>query len=459
MIGSMSLQEVQEEAGGLITGGDAGFCDVSIDTRTLKANELFIAVKGPNFNGNDFIPTAVEKKACAIVASMEANELVAIDIPVMTVNDARQVLGKIGAMNRNRSSACIIALTGSQGKTSVKEMTAKILGECGEVIMTQGNLNNDLGVPLSLIKIEQQHEFAVIELGANGPHEISYSAGLTRPQIGHITNIAGTHLEGFGDLAGVAKAKSEIWQKIEAGGTAVINLDDHFTEQFINEIQALGRHLVSVSGNGNTSADYFADQIELQELQGVSFRLNSSKGTVNINLQVSGKHNVCNAMAAAAMAMTAGAELAQVKAGLEKFASVKGRMCVVSGQKNSTLIDDTYNASPSSFHAAIDVLALSQGTRIVVMGDMGELGRDADVAHQEIGSYAKRKGIEIFIGVGELSKLAVSAFGEDGISLNDRERFAETIQPLLGDAVTVLIKGSRSQGMEKLLNQIQVEKV
>ncbi|MBT6043462.1 MAG: UDP-N-acetylmuramoyl-tripeptide--D-alanyl-D-alanine ligase [Gammaproteobacteria bacterium] len=459
MIGLMNLQEVQEEAGGLITGGDAVFCDVSIDTRTLKPNELFIAVKGPNFNGNDFIPTAVEKKACGIVAGMEANELVAIDIPVMTVNDTRQVLGKIGAMNRNRSKACVIALTGSQGKTSVKEMTAKILGECGEVIMTQGNLNNDLGVPLSLIKIEEQHEFAVIELGANGPNEIAYSAGLTRPKIGHITNIAGTHLEGFGDLAGVAKAKSEIWQKIEAGGTAVINLDDHFAEQFINEIHSLGKHLVSVSGNGNSSADYFADQIDLQEFQGVSFRLNSSKGAVNINLQVSGKHNVCNAMAAAAMAITAGAELAQVKAGLEKFAAVKGRMSVVPGQKNSILIDDTYNASPSSFHAAIDVLALSQGTRIVVMGDMGELGKDADLAHQEIGSYAKQKGIEVFIGVGELSKLAVSAFGEGGIGLTDRERFAETIHPLLGDAVTVLIKGSRSQGMEKLLNQIQAEKV
>jgi UDP-N-acetylmuramoyl-tripeptide--D-alanyl-D-alanine ligase len=375
------------------------------------------------------------------------------------VADTRQVLGKIGAMNRDRSNACVIALTGSQGKTSVKEMTAKILTQCGAVIMTQGNLNNDLGVPLSLLKIEEQHEFAVIELGANGPNEIAYSAGLTRPRIGHITNIAGTHLEGFGDLAGVAKAKSEIWQKIEAGGTAVVNLDDHFAEQFINDINSLDKQIVSVSGEGNTAADYFADQIALHEFKGVSFRLNSLKGTVNINLQVSGKHNVCNAVAAAAMAMTAGAELAQVKAGLEEFASVKGRMCVVPGQKNSTLIDDTYNASPSSFHAAIDVLALSKGTRIVVMGDMGELGKDAEAAHQEIGSYAKQKGIEIFIGMGELSRLAVSSFGEDGIFLNERERFAEIIEPLLDDTVTVLIKGSRSQGMEKLLSQIQADSV
>lgn len=459
MIGSMSLQEVQSHTGGVVTGGDAEFCAVSIDTRTINAGELFIALSGPNFNGNEFVSLAGEKNACGVIAG----EQVQSNLPVLTVEDTRQALGKIGAMNRDRSKACVIALTGSQGKTSVKEMTAKILAHCGEVIMTQGNLNNDLGVPLSLLKIEEGHEFAVIELGANGPNEIAYTAALTRPRIGHITNIAGTHLEGFGDLNGVARAKSEIWQGIEAGGTAVINLDDSFADQFISDIKTLDKNIVKVSGEGNTAADFFADQINLRDYQGVSFRLNcslnSSKGSININLKVSGKHSVCNALAAAAMAMTAGAELEHVKAGLESFSSVKGRMSVVPGLNNSTLIDDTYNASPSSFHAAIDVLALSRGIRIVVMGDMGELGSESESAHREVGEYARQQGIEHFIGLGELSRLAVEGFGEDGVFIGERERFAETIKPLLSKTVTVLIKGSRSQGMEKLLAVIQEDKV
>lgn len=454
MIGTMSLQQVQALTGGEMSGHDAVFTAVSIDTRTLQDNELFIALKGPNFNGNSFIAAAEDKGACAAIVT----EAVDTTLPTLTVQDSRIALGKMGALNRDRSSACVIALTGSQGKTSVKEMTASILAECGEVIMTRGNLNNDLGVPLSLLKIEEKHEFAVIEMGANGPGEIAYSVGLTRPQIGHITNIAGTHLEGFGSLEGVARAKSEIWQGIREGGTAVVNLDDDFASQFIAQIarQPGNRQIVTVSAKGNSDADLYAENVNLDGTRSARFTLRSPIGKTPVSLQVAGLHNIGNALAAAAMAIAAGAQMPQVKAGLEKFTSVKGRMCILEGEREATIIDDTYNASPSSFKAAIDVLVLCDGDTIVVMGDMGELGDEAESGHREVGSYAREKGVTHFIATGDLSRLAVEAYGDEGIFLADKDGFAETIRPLLGPGVTVLVKGSRSQGMEKLVQQIVV---
>jgi UDP-N-acetylmuramoyl-tripeptide--D-alanyl-D-alanine ligase len=451
----MRLLEIQEVTGGILSGGDAEFSAVSIDTRTLQENDLFIAIKGLNFNGNAFVGKAEEQHACGAIVS----EGVVCGIPTLHVEDSRNALGRIGALNRDRTTACVIALTGSQGKTTVKEMTASILGGCGEVIMTRGNLNNDLGVPLSLLKIEARHEFAVIEMGANGPGEIAYSVSLTRPQIGHITNIAGTHLEGFGDLAGVARAKSEIWQGIQEGGTAVVNLDDEFADQFIEQLeqQAGRRRILTVSARGNTTADVYATDVQLDAVRGAGFTLNADAGTIAVTLRVPGMHNVGNALAAATMAMAAGAGLEAVRTGLEIFTPVKGRMCIVKGVKDSTVIDDSYNASPSSFKAAIDVLALNAGTTIVVMGDMGELGSDAERGHREIGSYARAHGVDHFIAVGKLSRLAVEAYGDGGIFLEDRGQFIDTILPLLNASITVLVKGSRSQGMEKLVKQIQAE--
>ena len=464
----MNLQEVQTATGGSLSGGDVEFRAVSIDTRTLNEGDLFIAISGPNFDGNDFIATATEQNACGAIASHEVND----GLPVLTVADTRKALGVIGALNRTRTTACVIALTGSQGKTTVKEMTADILSECGNVMLTQGNLNNELGVPLSLARIEAEHEFAVIELGANGPGEIAYTAGLTRPRIGHITNIAETHLEGFGDLDGVANAKAEIWQSIEAGGIAVVNLDDEYADQFIDQIGQLGsgRKVVTVSGTGIMAADYQATEICLDSLSGSSFKLSSPAGEVVITLQVAGSHNVSNALAAGAMAMSAGASLAHVKAGLEKFLPVKGRMCVMPGVAGCTVVDDSYNASPASFRAAIDVLSSTStttdslshspahlpfnGRTVVVMGDMGELGNAAESAHREIGEYARKQSINHFIAVGDLSRLAVEAFGEGGIFLQERSRFVDVIKPMLTKTTTVLVKGSRSQGMEQLVQQI-----
>ena len=453
MIGSMSLEEIRAVSGGSLSGMDAVFTSVSIDTRTLEPGDLFIALTGPNFNGNDYVGVAEQKQAVAAIVT----EDVASGLPALKVKDARKTLGVIGSLNRSRSTARIIAMTGSQGKTTVKGMTAAILANCTDVFMTQGNLNNDLGVPLSLASIEAQHEFAVIELGANGPGEIAYTAGLTRPDIAHITNIAGTHLEGFGSLDGVASAKSEIWQGIVENGTAVINIDDSFADQFIDQISRdpVRKHIVTVSGSGKQNADFYAGDANLEDFRCSNFTLVSPIGEVRVSLKVAGRHNINNAVAAAAMAISAGAGLSEVKSGLESFVPVKGRMCVLGGLKGAVVIDDTYNASPSSFHAAIDVLEITAGTTIVVMGDMGELGDEAKQLHSEVGLYARNKGVDHLIAVGELSGLAAESFGENAITLSDRESFLDTIQPLLDQSVTVLVKGSRSQGMEDLVRQIQ----
>ena len=445
----MRLQELQELTGGQLFGADAAFNAVSIDSRSLQADELFIAISGENFNGNNFVGAAAEKQAAAAITTEKTD----VDLPVLQVKDSRLALGKLGAHNRELSKAKIIALTGSQGKTTVKEMTASILACCGEVLKTQGNLNNDLGVPLTLIRLEAGHEFGVIEMGANAPGEISYSSALTKPDVAHITNIAPTHLEGFGDLDGVARAKGEIWENLNEGGIAVINLDDAYGGQWLERLN--GMNVVSVSALGKANADFTISDLQFDDAMHSVFTLHSPQGSVEINLSVPGQHNVANALAAAAMSMQVGAGLNEVKEGLQNIQSVDGRMQVLTGLNNSTLINDSYNASPSSFRAAIDVLAEHKGTTIIAMGDMGELGSEAEQAHKDIGEYAKAKGVDHLFGIGSLSELAVSEFTEGGKFFSDMHELAEHITKMLDQQVKVLIKGSRSAGMDKLVPLLQ----
>lgn len=441
----MRLQEVQELTGGQLHGADAAFNAVSIDTRTLQAEELFIAINGEHFNGNHFVAAAAEKQAAAAITT----EQTAVDLPILQVKDSRLALGKLGAHNRDLSQAKIIALTGSQGKTTVKEMTAGILAGCGEVLKTLGNLNNDLGVPLTLIRLEAEHQFAVIELGANAPGEISYSSALTRPDVAHITNIAPTHLEGFGDLDGVARAKGEIWESLKEDGVAVINLDDAYGGQWLERLNGL--NVVSVSALGKANADFTVANLQFDDAMHSSFNLQTPQGAIEIKLSLPGQHNVANALAAAALSMQVGARLDDVKKGLESIEPIAGRMQVLTGLNNATLINDSYNASPSSFQAAIDVLARHQGTTIIAMGEMGELGSEAGKAHEALGEYAKAKGIDCLFGIGVLSELAVSAFADGGKFFSDMNELAEHIKPMLNQQVKVLIKGSRSAGMDKLV--------
>ncbi|MDG2089591.1 MAG: UDP-N-acetylmuramoyl-tripeptide--D-alanyl-D-alanine ligase [Gammaproteobacteria bacterium] len=445
----MGLQEMQKLTGGQLYGADATFNAVSIDTRTLQAGELFIAISGDNFNGNSFVNAAVEKQAVAAIIT----EKIEVTVPTLQVEDSRIALGKLGASNRQLSDARVIALTGSQGKTTVKEMTANILAHCGEVLKTKGNLNNDYGVPLTLIKLEEKHQFAVIELGANGPGEIAYISELTKPHVVHITNIAPTHLEGFGDLDGVAKAKGEIWESMSDDGIAVLNLDDAYGGQWMEKLK--GRSFVSISALGKANADFKVTDLKFDEAMHTTFSLISPQGAIEINLPLPGQHNVANALAAAALSIQVGANVDEVKKGLESMQAVDGRMQTLAGLNNSTLIDDSYNASPSSFQAAIDVLAQHEGLTIVAMGEMGELGNEEQKAHEDIGLYAKAKGIDFIFSVGDLTELTVKGFAGDGEIFSDLDALAQHIKPLLNQQVKVLIKGSRSSGMDKLVQLLK----
>ncbi len=447
----MGLQEVQALTRGQLNGADASFSGVSIDSRTLHAGDLFIAISGENFNGNNFVTAAAEKNAVAAFTT----EKVETTLPTLIVEDSRIALGQLGAFNRSLSEAKIIALTGSQGKTTVKEMTASILACCGEVLKTQGNLNNDLGAPLTLLKLEAKHQYAVIELGANGPGEIAYSSTLTKPDIAHITNIAPTHLEGFGDLDGVARAKGEIWESLSEDGTAVLNIDDAYGSQWMEKLKS--RHFVSISALGKANADYKVNDLQFDDAMHSSFNLITPQGATEIKLPLPGQHNIANAIAAAALSMQAGADLKAVKQGLESMRSVTGRMNVLSGLNNSIVIDDSYNASPSSFRAAIDVLAQHEGTTIIAMGEMGELGSEADQAHADVGLYAKDKGIDYLFGIGALSESALSGFAGEGKISADLKELSELIKPMLNQNVKILIKGSRSAGMDKLVQQLKAK--
>lgn len=448
MIEGISLQEAQQVTGGVLTGGNPVFRSVSTDSRTLQPGDFFIALRGPTFNGNSFVELAAQKGACGALVS----EFVSPVLPLLTVHDTRLALGQLGAYNRQRAQARVLGLTGSQGKTTVKEMTAAILGCRGNVLSTKGNLNNDLGVPLTLLQIGREHHYAVIEMGANAPGEIAYTTALAKPDIALITNVAPTHLEGFGSLQGVARAKAELWQGLVPGGTAIVNLDD---PQVLDAFTAREDiRSVTLSAAGRSDADYALEAFNDKGIAGSEFALCTPQGRFNVKLALPGCHNAANALAAAALAMEAGAGPRDVILGLADMRSVKGRLNIRKGLRGSIILDDTYNASPASFRAAIDVLVKQPGIRIVVAGDMGELGMEKEAAHRALGKYARDRGVEYFFGTGILCQLAVAAFGSKSAHRNNCNDIAAAVMPLLAPGVSVLVKGSRSAGMERVVQQL-----
>lgn len=452
LIGSMTLSQLAEELDGELLGEDVTFSNVSTDTRSLERGDLYLALVGKNFDGNDFIDEAAHAGAGSAVISRD----IAAQLPALKVVDTHVALGKIANISRKRSAAKVIALTGSQGKTTVKEMLASILSVSADCLATDANLNNTIGVPLTLLKIEQQHTYAVIEMGANAAGEIAFSVTATEPDVALITNASTTHLEGFGSLQGVVHAKGEIIDGLKSDGVMVLNADDSYVEDWI--ARAKGRRVVRFScENAAANADYFASDLVEQIGEGSSFILHAPQGEQALSIRLLGKHNVLNAVAASAVAMEAGASLSDVAIGLEKLNPVSGRLSGVSGMNGCHLIDDSYNASPSSFAAAIDVLSKLPGQKILVMGDMGELGEDADSAHRGIGEYALAAGIDALWAVGEKSKLAVEVYAGEGRHF---ERKADLIAELIDVAnpdMAILIKGSHSAKMDELVMALKTD--
>ena len=448
----MTLSLLAQELDGELLGDDVTFTNISTDTRSLEKGDLYLALVGENFDGNKFVKAAESEGACAALVSRETDS----SIPVLQVKDTHVALGAIARMSRQRSTAKVVALTGSQGKTTVKEMLASILSNTGECLATEANLNNTIGVPLTLLKIEERHEYVVIEMGANCAGEIAFSVAATQPDIALITNASPAHIEGFGSLQGIVTSKGEIIDGLKDGGVMVLNADDPHVDAWV--ARAAGKNMVRFSyDNATDDSQYFASNVEDRGDGTNHFKLHTPQGVRALSSRFLGKHNILNAAAATAVAMEAGASLDDVVLGLSNLDPVAGRLSRVSGINGCNLIDDSYNASPGSFFAAIDVLASLPGQKILVMGDMKELGIETDSAHKSIGEYASAAAIDEFWAVGEKSQLAVEAYNGAGRFFDDKSSLIEAIRSISHPDLTVLVKGSRGAKMNEVVTALKID--
>ena len=449
MLKALRLSEVAAPLAARVIGADVAFSAVSSDSRAIQPGQLFVALAGPRFDGHDYLAEVAGKGA---VAALVEREVANAPLPQLLVADTRLALGQLGALNRQAFTAPVVSITGSSGKTTVKEMLASILREGlqGPVLATRGNLNNDLGAPLTLLELAPEHVAAVIELGANHVGEVAYTVGLTQPQVAIINNAGNAHVGEFGGPEKIVEAKGEILEGLSDSGVAVLNLDD--SAFAIWQQRAQGRAISSFALR-NSAADVYASELTRDARGCSAFALHCAGGQARIQLNLLGEHNVANALAAAAAALALGITPAAIKAGLESLQPVKGRAVAQIAASGLRVIDDSYNANPASVCAAIDILAGFPGRRVLVLGDIGELGEWAEQSHRQVGSYAVGK-VDALYAVGPLTAHAVAEFGAAARHFADQ---ASLIAALLveksseqGDT-TLLIKGSRSAAMEKVV--------
>lgn len=441
-----SLSAAADCMNGVLHGDDRRFAGVSTDTRTLRDGELFFALQGPNFNGCDYVSVAKANGAAGAVVPGLVNE----QLPQIKVDDTRKALGRFGAMWRKQHEATVIGITGSNGKTTLKELIKACLAQQAPTLATHGNLNNDIGMPMMLARIEDKHRFAVFEMGANHAGEIAYLVALANPEVVVITNAAAAHLEGFGSIDGVARAKGEILQNDVRPRIAVLNADDPYFEYW----SSLVADVRTLSFGLGTSADVFADEIVIG-VEYSTFRLHLPKGETNVRLPLAGSHNVRNACAAAAVAHALGLDARQIKTALESVSPVVGRLQPLRAIRGATLFDDSYNANPLSVVAAAEFLSQLSGESWLVLGDMKELGNDAATLHRQVGKAVRACGIDRLFGFGDLSRDAVDGFGEHASWYASIDTLVDELSDTLSDSVNVLVKGSRSMRMERVVDALR----
>jgi UDP-N-acetylmuramoyl-tripeptide--D-alanyl-D-alanine ligase len=444
MLKALRLSELLQPLNARLVGADVSFSAVSSDSRKVSAGQLFVALTGPNFDGHNFLAEVAAKGA---VAALVEREVIGVDLPQLVVADVRIALGLLAALNRQAFQGPLAAVTGSSGKTTVKELLASILRTRGPVLATRGNLNNELGAPLTLLEIAPEHRAAVIELGANHVGEIAYTVALTQPQVAIITNAGSAHVGEFGGLDKIVLAKGEILQGLSASGTAILNLDDSAFATW--QLRAQGRKVLSFALR-NPAADFYAQDLRVDERGCAAFTLRCAAGNAAIQLNLLGQHNVANALAAAAAACALGVALADIVQGLQALAPVKGRAVAQVLASGVRLIDDSYNANPAAINAATDLLSSFAGRRILVLGDMGELGAWTEQAHQQVGAYAVGK-VDALYAVGPHMAHAVAAFGSAARHFADQASLIAALATEKGNNISILIKGSRSAAMEHVV--------
>jgi UDP-N-acetylmuramoyl-tripeptide--D-alanyl-D-alanine ligase len=441
----MMMSRAAEVLNAELLGQDVMFMAVSKDTRTIENGDLYVALMGENFDGHDFVDQADNAGAAGVLVSKKQTA----GLPQICVNDTRLALGELAASWRQQFKGSVIGITGSNGKTTVKEMCSSILSKASgveHVLATKGNLNNDIGMPMTLLSLRKQHRYAVIEMGANHPGEIGYLTGIANPDVAVITNAGPAHLEGFGSVENVARSKAEIFEGLVEQGTAIINLDDRYATYWRDVCKE--KTVMSFSMQ-NQTADVFAETFR----EGV-YRLHTPVGMSEIKLVSPGSHNVMNALAAVAACLQVDIDLEDIVTGLSGFSGVPGRLSVSYLSSGACLIDDTYNANPQSLTAAIEVVVEMGGVPWLVLGDMSELGDDTASLHFDIGNRAKKAGIKRLFAMGKYSREAVEAFGDGARFFDDRDELINVIKSEMNSDTVILVKGSRIMEMERVVNTL-----
>ncbi|PLW70379.1 UDP-N-acetylmuramoyl-tripeptide--D-alanyl-D-alanine ligase [Pseudohalioglobus lutimaris] len=443
---AMTLAELQEPLQGKLLGEDVSFSVVFTDSRHPADRGLFVALVGENFDGNDYVAAVADRGAAAALVSRPTGTA----LPQLCVRDTTAALGRLGAFNRSEYTGPLVAITGSCGKTTAKNLVHSVLAQRGNAFATAGNLNNEIGVPLTLLQIDATTEFAVVEMGAGKPGDIALLCELGRPTVSVLLNVMPAHLEGMGSLQGVAQTKGEIFDGLGADDVAIMNADEPWVSSW--RARAGDARVIDFSLRGEAAVR--ATRIESHGVNGTLFEAQTPEGEISVMLPLPGVHNVANALAATAVGLACGLSLAEITAGLESVAPVAGRLALVRGAAGAQLIDDCYNANPGSAHAAIDTLAASAGRRTLIMGAMRELGSDSAAMHRELGVYAREAGLDQFWGVGDALRDAVVAFGDSGRWFADTEAACIAAGEQFGEGDTVLIKGSRGARMERVLQAL-----
>jgi UDP-N-acetylmuramoyl-tripeptide--D-alanyl-D-alanine ligase len=441
---SLRLSAIARLTGGRLHGADVTVQNVATDSRQPQSGAMFIALKGEQFDAHDFVADAQKQGAIAALVSRQ------LDLPIaqVIVANTERALGAIATFIRAPHNARVVGITGSNGKTTVKALVASILQRAGRTHVNAGNFNNEIGLPLTVLALPADAEFAVLEMGAGKPGDIAYLAAIAKPQVGLVNNIAAAHLERMGNLQGVATTKGALYQTLPQDGIAIINADDAFAEFFVGLAGTRRVLRFGIEHNADVRAS-------IHTLGANSaFTLHTPSGHCEVELPLSGRHNVMNALAASTIAIALDVPLETIKLGLENAAPVQGRLIRHTSALGWTLIDDTYNANPASTAAAIATLVLQPGEPWLVLGDMKELGADAAQLHAEIGALAQRSGVRRLFGVGELTRSAVNAFGADATHYGDQQSLSDAVRREIHAGVVCLVKGSRSSAMEKIVTAL-----
>ncbi len=454
-----TLREAAQAVGGELVGEDARYGAVSSDSRTLAPGALFVALRGPNFDGAEFVAAALARGAVGALVERRMPNAPAQII----VSDALRALQQLATAWRAEFELPIVAVAGSNGKTTTKEMTAAILSRMGACMATHGNLNNHIGVPLTLMRLEPAHRSAVVEMGTNRIGDVAELVKLARPTVGLITNAGAEHLEGFGDLDGVAKGEGEMVAGLGSDATAIINADDPYAAYW-RKVASAGRIVtfgVQAAAEGRAAESRPVDFTAKHVTQGIErgefaarFTLLCPLGEREILLKAGGSHNIANSLAAAAAAAAAGASLEDIGSGLAEFRPVSGRLQLKAGLRDSWIIDDSYNANPSSVRAGLEVLRSLSGTTWLVLADMAELGEHTSDSHAHIGSYARACGVKRLFAMGAQSSRAVETFGTGGEWFADADSLIRRLKAELSPGVTLLIKGSRVNRLERVVQAL-----